>query len=71
MDIFYKIILSMSADMSSTPAILLSERGFLVISLAASGPSMSFTMALQIGSINVSATVYGFFDLAMSSELGC
>ena len=36
----------------------------VAISLAVSGPSISFTMALQAGSINVSATVCGFYELS-------
>lgn len=48
-------------------AIVLPERGTLAISLTAPGRSIVFTMALQAGNINVSATVSGFFDLATSS----
>ena len=40
--------------------IVLSERGTLVTSRTASGPSISFTMALQGGNINDSAIVRGF-----------
>ncbi|XP_057704520.1 EEF1A lysine methyltransferase 2 isoform X4 [Corythoichthys intestinalis] len=36
------------------------------MSLTTSGPSISLTMALQAGSINVSATVWDFLDLATS-----
>ena len=35
--------------------------------LTASGPNISFTLALQAGNINVSATLWDFFDLATSS----
>ncbi|XP_057704518.1 EEF1A lysine methyltransferase 2 isoform X2 [Corythoichthys intestinalis] len=38
----------------------------LGMSLTTSGPSISLTMALQAGSINVSATVWDFLDLATS-----
>lgn len=63
MCIFSKTLLLISADMASIClSIVLSEGGTLAISLAASGPSISFTMALQAGSISVSATVslFGF-----------
>ena len=46
--------------------IVLSERGTLVTSCQ-SGPSVSFTMALQADYVNGAALVCGFFDLATSS----
>ena len=47
--------------------IVLSERETLVTPQTASGPSISFTMALQAGNINDSAILWGFFDLTSSA----
>ena len=42
---------------------VLSEGGTLATFFTAACPSITFTMALQVGNINVSATVWDRFDL--------
>src|SRR4029434_4595672 len=55
----------MSSDISSMRRlIVLSERGILSISFAASGPSITSTSFLQAGNMSDSAKVCGFLDLA-------
>lgn len=58
----FQTMLAMSADISSIRlAIMFSEGGTLSTALTVPRSNISFTMALQTGSIN--ATVCGFFDL--------